>query len=127
MGANNHILEILEGETSPYIFADQNKKRLTIKGQSFMNNSKFFFGPLINWVNQFTMTEKDVLTIEITTGYYNTASIYIINTTIKSLNARFPQQIKLILRIEREEGDDYEETASSITFGTGVTPIFEYF
>jgi hypothetical protein len=76
---------------------------------------------------QLTMEVADELLIEIIPGYYSTSSTQIINALIKNLSKKFPNQIKLTLRVEREESEDYEETVLSFTFGTGITANIEYF
>lgn len=113
-------------ENSPYILLDPSKHFMIMKGNSFMANPSQFYGSINSWMNGYLVPEKEVFTIEITMGYYNTSSIQIMNLFLKTIHTNNKGKVKLKFYIDKEE-EELQESANSLTFNTGIIPAVEFY
>lgn len=113
-------------ENSPYILLDPSKHFMIVKGNSFMANPSQFYSSINAWMSGYHVPDGEDFHIDITMGYYNTSSIQIFNLFLKTLHANNKEKIKLKFYIDQEE-EDLQESANSLTFNTGIKPIFEFY
>lgn len=113
-------------ENAPYILLDPSKHFMIMKGNSFMANPSQFYGSINSWMIGYNVPDQEMFAIEITMGYYNTSSIQIMNLFLKTIHANNKGKVKLKFYIDREE-EELQETANSLTFNTGITPVIEFY
>ena len=113
-------------ENSPYICLDPAQHYMIMKGNSFMANPSQFYSSLNTWLTSYRVPDGETFRIDITMGYYNTSSIQIMNLFLKTLNQNNPNKIALKFFIDKEE-EDLAESANTLVFNTGLTPVMELF
>lgn len=120
------MIEILEGEKSPYILLKTEDNKLVIKGNSFMANPPAFYEKLLEWGRTFKVADGKIFNIEITIGFYNTSTLKIMNMLLKTLSSSNPDKIDITLFVE-DEDEDQINTATTITFNIGIEPKIVYY
>lgn len=113
------MIEIAEGEKSPYVLVKPEENKMIIKGNSFMANPPSFFEKVLQWSQNFK--SSDTFNIEVTVGFYNTSTLKIMNMLLKTISANNPGKVNITLFVE-DEDEDQINTASTITFNIGVQP-----
>lgn len=68
-------LVIAQSSSSPAIFADWNTGVISMKGDSYPENSFELFAPLIDWVEAFLAQANRPLQLDLELVYLNTSSI----------------------------------------------------
>ena len=91
-----------------------------------MANPSQFYSSLNKWMASYRVPDGEKFRIDITMGYYNTSSIQIMNLFLKTLNQNNPNKIALKFFIDKEE-EDLAESANTLVFNTGLTPVMELF
>ncbi|MBK7817763.1 MAG: DUF1987 family protein [Sphingobacteriaceae bacterium] len=118
------MIEIAEGEKSPYVLVKPEENKMVIKGNSFMANPPSFYEKVLQWGQTFKTTA--LLNVEITVGFYNTSTLKIMNMLLKNLCSNNEGKISITLFVENED-EDQINTASTITFNVGVEPKIVYY
>jgi hypothetical protein len=118
------MIEIAEGEKSPYILVKPEENKVVIKGNSFMSNPPSFFEKVLEWSQSYKTSAT--LNVEITVGFYNTSTLKIMNMMLKSICTNNEGKVNITLFVE-EEDEDQINTASTITFNVGVEPKIVYY
>ncbi len=118
------MIEILEGEKSPYILVNTEENKMIMKGNSFMANPSVFFEKILEWGKTFKAT--DMFNIDITVGFYNTSTLKIMNMLLKSICSNNEGKVSIIMHVE-EEDEDQINTATTIAFNVGVEPKIVYY
>jgi len=77
-------LYIKETLNSPKVLFDPSKKRYEISGKSFPENSKTFYEPVFEWINELTVAEADKMQFALLFDYISSSSVI----TIKQLLAK---------------------------------------
>ena len=67
-------LEIDAGTSSPWVRFDPESGLLEIGGESYPENSKEFYAPLIAWIDEFLEASNTPVTLRLTLTYMNTSS-----------------------------------------------------
>jgi len=118
------MIEMAEGEKSPYVLVKPEENTLVIKGNSFMANPPSFFEQILQWSQTFKAAAP--LNVEITVGFYNTSTLKIMNMLLKTLCSNNEGKVNITLFVE-DEDEDQINTASTITFNVGVEPKIVYY
>lgn len=120
------MIEIAEGEKSPYILIKPEANSFVMKGNSFMASPPSFFEKIIEWAQKYQVAQNSKLNIEITVGFYNTSTLKIMNMLLKTLVSNNQGKVDITLFVE-EEDEDQINTASTITFNIGLEPKIVYY
>ena len=118
------MIEIAEGEKSPYVLVKPEENKMIIKGNSYMSNPPAFYENILHWGQTFKATTP--LNVEITVGFYNTSTLKIMNMLLKTLCSNNQGNVIITLFVE-DEDEDQVNTASTITFNVGVEPKIVYY
>jgi hypothetical protein len=113
------MIEIAEGEKSPYVMVKPEENKMIVKGNSFMANPPSFYEKIIQWSQGFKSSTP--FNVEITVGFYNTSTLKIMNMLLKTLSANNDGKLNITLFVE-DEDEDQINTASTITFNIGTQP-----
>jgi hypothetical protein len=113
------MIEIAEGEKSPYVLVKPEENKMIIKGNSFMANPPSFFEKILQWSQGFKSSGP--FNVEVTVGFYNTSTLKIMNMLLKTISSNNPGKVNITLFVE-DEDEDQINTASTITFNIGVQP-----
>lgn len=113
------MIEIAEGEKSPYVLVKPEENKMIIKGNSFMANPPSFYEKIMQWSQSFKSSVP--FNVEITVGFYNTSTLKIMNMLLKTLSSNNEGKLNITLFVE-EEDEDQINTASTITFNIGIQP-----
>lgn len=114
------MINLEQGESSPYLLIDPINLKMILKGNSFVSNPHQLYSEMVNWAKDFKAPPEKYFYIEITTGYYSTSNIQLFNLFLKTLNLNNPGQIDLKFFIIEDEEEDLEETILSLVFNTGI-------
>jgi len=79
-------LQIASTPKTPFISFDPESGKLEMKGKSIPENSKGFFEPIYNWLEQYRLQPKADTIIEIQLDYFNTSSAKCIADFFKKLD-----------------------------------------
>lgn len=120
------MIEILEGEKSPYILVKTEENKMVVKGNSFMANPPSFYEKVMEWSRTFKVADGAMFNIEITVGFYNTSTLKIMNMLLKTICSSNEGKVNITLFVE-DEDEDQINTATTITFNVGVEPKIVYY
>jgi hypothetical protein len=67
-------VEIRAGVDTPYILLDPEKLACEVTGKSYPPDVLKFYEPVMDWLDDFRLMNKDKLTFSFKLDYYNTAS-----------------------------------------------------
>ncbi|MCF7927451.1 MAG: DUF1987 domain-containing protein [Spirochaetales bacterium] len=67
-------LEIDQTKSTPFVNLNPDTGLLEIGGESYPENSKEFFDPVLEWIEQFLSSEDTEVTLRVTLSYMNTSS-----------------------------------------------------
>jgi len=68
-------LTISASQSTPAITTDAAEGRMTLRGDSYPENSFELFGPVIQWVDEYLASTEQPLTITLELQYLNTSSV----------------------------------------------------
>jgi len=76
MAANNfpETFYIEATQSTPEIKLDKEKSKIEMSGRSLPENVKEFYGPVINWLDEYIKTPNDKTKVVLNFEYFNTAS-----------------------------------------------------
>lgn len=99
------ILE--ETKNTPEILLDPNNGYFSFKGKSFPENSKKFYGPIMDWFQQFDPPSNIEYTIDFELHYISSASIISIFEILKKLSKlkKNGAQIAIFWKYESDDED----------------------
>lgn len=120
------MIEIAEGEKSPYVLIKPEANSFVMKGNSFMASPPSFFEKIVEWAQKYQVASGAKLNVEITVGFYNTSTLKIMNMLLKTLVSNNQGKVDITLFVE-EEDEDQINTASTITFNIGLEPKIVYY
>ncbi|CAN5238602.1 hypothetical protein BH09BAC5_BH09BAC5_24780 [soil metagenome] len=83
---------------------DAEKAFLLIRGNSIPENSDYFFQPLFEWVDKFTVEHSGKVTLRIFMTYFNTSTIRHIIGIMKKLIQKYGEELTIVWAYET--GDD---------------------
>jgi len=115
---NNLIIEATR--STPYINFDAQTGVLAIEGDSYPENTSNFFDIVLQWVNDYTATNKKKTIINIMLNYFNTSTSKALLDIIDIFEEKYKQGIEIELnwyfREEfetiQESGEEFAEDAS---------------
>jgi len=118
-------LEISKTKTTPEIFFNFSTNELTIKGESFPENTSEFYAPIFEWLEEYLETISDqVVDINIELVYFNSSSSKVLmdlfdmleeavqNGKDISVNWRYDQDNEMAA----EYGEDFMEDLENLPF-----------
>lgn len=82
-------LDIPASQSTPAVHADFAHGVMTLRGDSYPENSFDFFGPVLDWVEQFIASEERPLRLDISIVYMNTSSVKAMMDLFDLLDAAF--------------------------------------
>jgi hypothetical protein len=71
---------------SPYVYFDQEKGVIELKGKSLIEDATEFFMPLVEWLLEYNKNPKDVTLVNFDFEYFNTSCSKWLITLTKLLN-----------------------------------------
>jgi len=77
-------LDIKETLNSPKVVFDPSQKRYEISGKSFPENTKTFYQPVFDWVDEYALSMTDKMQLSFNFDYVSSSSVI----TLKQLLAR---------------------------------------
>ena len=116
-------LEIVKTDKTPHITGDINAGTFSIIGKSLPVNAREFFGPVLDWLNDFYNSPSKNITIDIDMEYYNTSSSGIL---FKMLEKFKEMEAKHTVKIYWHfEEDDIEIEEEGLEFKSALGDIIE--
>ena len=120
-------LDIPQTSASPAIFADGTAGTVTMKGDSYPENSFELFQPLIDWVEAYLAQPERPLRLELELLYLNTSSIRVLMDILDSLEEAHGKgrDVLVIWRFDRANervaqlGEEFKEDC---TFPFDIVP-----
>lgn len=91
---------------TPYISFDGEKGIIEIKGRSIPENSIEFYKPLIDWLEEYTIQEKNQTAVNVQLEYFNTSSSKCILDIFKKLEVLFKKGKKVEVNWYYDEDDE---------------------
>lgn len=117
---------IIENKTNaPYISFDAVNHLLEIKGESYPENAKAFFEPVVLWIEKYLETIKDeAVTVNIELKYFNSSTAKILMNIFDLLDwaAMSGKNITINWIYDKrndnavEYGEDFQEDLGSVDF-----------
>jgi len=91
--------------------------QLKISGSSYPENTRDFYGPIINWLEEFLFSTTEEITINVDLKYINTATTRAILDIITKVRALSKSTVNVNWMYEIEDADMFEtgEDLESIT------------
>ncbi len=91
--------------------------QLKISGSSYPENTRDFYGPIINWLEEFLFSTTEEITINVDLKYINTATTRAILDIITKVRALSKSTVNVAWMYEVEDADMFEtgEDLESIT------------
>ncbi len=108
----------IEATTStPEISFDSEKGTLEIKGESYPENTKEFYKPVFEWLDDFFKKSDDKITVNLRISYLNTSSLKAMMTFFDMLDAQHEHGRKIEVNwfynpeneVAMEVGEEFEE------------------
>ncbi len=108
------LSEIKETNVTPYVKVYPRQKLIQVRGQSRHEDPSNFYNQF-NELTESCITEfKNELTIDFKITYLNTSSSKWLFHSLKSLQARYAEEIKLIINWYYEEDDEMIQEAGEV-------------
>ena len=111
----------IEGTSStPNIILDKNSGKFEIKGKSFPEESRIFYEPVFEWLNQYEKEPNDETLFEFKMEYFNSSSSLIILEILNVLDSIYKKEKKVTvlwnyLEIDEDmldAGEEYSDLVS---------------
>lgn len=102
-------LFIKESKSTPFVDCDPDKGLLSIKGQSYPEDSFGFFKPILEWVKDFIASNQGKISLEFTLTYINTSSSKCIMMLLDSLEGAYDKGLDIDLKWFCNEENEYEQ------------------
>jgi hypothetical protein len=91
---------------TPTVKFDSDLGIMEIKGRSIPENSIEFYKPLVDWLDEYAKSAKDLTQVNIQLEYFNTSSSKCILDVFKKLEAIHKGQSEVIINWHYEEDDE---------------------
>ena len=120
-------LDIPQTSASPAIFADGTAGTVTMKGDSYPENSFELFQPLIDWVTAFLKAGQRPLKLELELLYLNTSSIRALMDILDLMEEAHRKGLQVAARWAYEAANERvgqlaEEFKEDCTFPFDIVP-----
>jgi hypothetical protein len=102
-------LFIKESKSTPLVDFDSDKGMLSIKGQSYPEDSFGFFKPILEWVKDYVASNPEKVSLEFTLTYVNTSSSKCIMMILDALEEAFDKALNIDLKWFCNEENEYEQ------------------
>lgn len=99
-------LIISSTDTTPYVFFDNNKGIMEIRGASYDEDSTEFYGRLINWVNIYEKSPNQVLILNFHFKYLNSSSAYSLFELLKRFTGIIEQGVNVTINWFHSRDDE---------------------
>ena len=106
--------EIKETNVTPYVKVYPRQKLVMVSGQSRHEDPSGFYNQFTELTDDCISKFKDELTIDFKITYLNTSSSKWLFHMLKSLQARYAEEIKLIINWYYEEDDELIQEAGEV-------------
>jgi hypothetical protein len=106
--------EIKETNVTPYVKVYPRQKLIMVRGQSRHEDPSSFYNQFTELTDDCILEFKDELTIDFKITYLNTSSSKWLFHMLKSLQARYAEEIKLIINWYYEEDDELIQEAGEV-------------
>ena len=80
-------LFIKETLNSPKVLFDPSKKRYEISGKSFPENSKTFYQPVFDWVDEIPASSTDIIQLSLIFDYISSSSVITLKQLLTKIKA----------------------------------------
>lgn len=91
---------------TPTVNFDANSGKIEIKGRSIPENSIEFYKPLVDWLEEYGNTPKELTEVNVQLEYFNTSSSKCILDVFKKLEAIAKAGNEVIINWYYEEDDE---------------------
>ncbi len=91
---------------TPTVNFDDNKGLVEIKGRSIPENSIEFYKPLVDWLEFYQSTPKELTQVNIQLEYFNTSSSKCILDVFKKLETIYKSGNEVVINWYYEEDDE---------------------
>lgn len=99
-------LFIKETLNSPKVILDQSKKRYEISGKSFPENSKTFYQPVFDWINELaTEPQGEKINLSLIYEYISSSSVITLKQLLTKIKALSEQGIQIQVLWYYDAGD----------------------
>lgn len=99
-------LFIKETLNSPKVILDQSKKRYEISGKSFPENSKTFYQPVFDWINELaTEPQTEKINLSLIYEYISSSSVITLKQLLTKIKALSEQDIQIQVLWYYDAGD----------------------
>ena len=102
-------LQIEKTSRTPSISFDAEKGLLEIKGMSIPQNSKEFYKPILQWIEQYSQNPKSKTVMIVRFNLYNTATAKHITDMFKTFEALHKKGHDIKIQWQYEQGDESYE------------------
>jgi hypothetical protein len=111
-------IDIVAGRVTPRILLDPDSRLYIVEGQSWPENARTFYRPVIDWFQEYTAASKVGLTLKIKLLYLNTSSISLFMYIFLLMEAAAKQCPDYKVEwyydqeneLAKEIGEEYQET-----------------
>jgi hypothetical protein len=91
---------------TPTVSFDAEKGSIEIKGRSIPENSIEFYKPLVDWLEEYMKSPKEMTEVDIQLEYFNTSSSKCILDVFKKLEAMYKGGNEVVINWHYEEDDE---------------------
>lgn len=91
---------------TPTVNFDGEKGKIEIKGRSIPENSIEFYKPLVDWLEEYMKSPKDMTEVDIQLEYFNTSSSKCILDVFKKLETMYKGGNEVVINWHYEEDDE---------------------
>ena len=91
---------------TPTVSFDADKGSIEIKGRSIPENSIEFYKPLVDWLEEYMKSPKEMTEVDIQLEYFNTSSSKCILDVFKKLEAMYKGGNEVVINWHYEEDDE---------------------
>lgn len=99
-------LNLAPSPVTPYIHFDIDENIFELKGRSSPDNSLGFYGPIFQFIDEYTEQAVDELKINVNLEYFNTSSLKCIFQMLKKLSGLQDKGTDVQINWHYEEDDD---------------------
>jgi hypothetical protein len=101
---------------TPAVKFDSNLGLLEIEGRSNPENSPEFYKPLINWIQEYALSPRDITTINVHLEYFNTSSSKCLLDIFKKLEGIYKSKHDVLVNWCYDEDESMLEAGEDYKF-----------